>query len=1344
MNLRSGAPGGGRTFDGIRRWTRRVGVVLAMVPLVLAGAVSQADDRPPILAGSEINYPPFCLVDAGGRPDGFSVELLRAALDAMGRDVAFRVGEWAEVKGWLEQGEVQALPLVGRTPEREALYDFTFPYMTLYGAIVVRADATGIERLEDLRGRRVAVMRADNAEEFLRREPRDIEIVTTATFEQAFVDLSEGRCEAVVVQRLVALRLLAGMRKHNLRVIPRPIDEFRQDFCFAVRKGDDRMLALLNEGLALAMADGTYRRLHAKWFAAMEIPSNRRLIFGGDHQFPPFEFLNEAGEPAGFTVDMTRAMAREAGMDVDIRLGPWANTVRALERGDIDAIQGMFYSMEREKKFDFSGPYLVSHYVSIVRDGVRPPASLKELTGLTLAVQEGDVIHDFLVEQGLDKRLLLVESQAEVLQAITQGRADCAIAIRVMVIQLIEAHGWTHLVLGRQPLFSLEYCFAVRKGDRALLARITEGLHALEKTGEYREIRQRWLGVEARSMGLRHLIRLLAWVAGPLLLLLLGITFWNRQLHRQVAARTRDVIARESQYRHLVENMQEILYTLNGEGVFSFVSPSWRRLLGHPEDAVIGQSFRPFVHPDDLAHCDDILREVLTTGERRERVEYRVRHADGTWRWHSSNVIPLKDETGAICGVEGIAEDITDRKEAELNYATLFEKMLNGFAVHEMIFDEEDRPKDYRFLAVNPAFEHMTGLRASQVVGKTVLDVLPSTERKWIERYGAVTRTGAPTHFENYSAELNKCFEVTAFRAAPNRFACIFSDITERRRAQARVEHLNRVLLAIRDVNQLIVREHAPETLIREGCRLLVEHRGYLSALILRTHEADRIVDWAGSGSIEFSGAVRVLLDQGGLPQCCAEAKETKAMVAITEPATHCKDCSLLTAHATTAVLCVRLFHENVVYGYLLVTLDPTMDMSDEERQLLEEMAGDLAYALHNLEVDAQRKTAEAQRERLSEQLLQAQKMDSIGRLAGGVAHDFNNLLMGILGYVELAQEEVGARQPLREFLDEVKKNAERSADLTRQLLAFARRQTIVPKVFDLNDAVAGMLGLLRRLLGEEIDLAWMPGLDVGLVTMDPSQLDQLLANLCANARDAIEGVGKLTIETQACTIDAAYCRLHAEADPGAYVMLAVSDTGCGIPPEVQAHLFEPFFTTKKQGAGTGLGLSTVYGIVKQNKGFINVYSEAGRGTTFKIYLPRTAGAIPSVAAAAVTEVPRGTETILLVEDDDAIRRVTTRYLTSLGYTVLSAGTPEDALRIVAAHEGEIPLLITDVVMPGMSGRDLSNRLLELRPRIKTLFMSGYTADVIAHQGVLDAGVEFLQKPVPMADLGVKVREMLG
>jgi CheY-like chemotaxis protein len=288
------------------------------------------------------------------------------------------------------------------------------------------------------------------------------------------------------------------------------------------------------------------------------------------------------------------------------------------------------------------------------------------------------------------------------------------------------------------------------------------------------------------------------------------------------------------------------------------------------------------------------------------------------------------------------------------------------------------------------------------------------------------------------------------------------------------------------------------------------------------------------------------------------------------------------------------------------------------------------------------------------------------------------------------------------------------------------------------------MLKLLRRLLGEDIDLAWVPGLKTGSVTIDPSQLDQILANLCVNARDAIAGVGKLTIETDRVTIGESYCLQHADARVGEFVMLAVSDSGCGMSREVLDHLFEPFFTTKDVGQGTGLGLATVYGIVKQNEGFINVYSEPGQGTTFKIYLPGAESVEVAEDDEEASKPPvGGTETLLLVEDEKSVRALEERFLKALGYDVIAAENPKEALRLVAEHKADIPLLVTDVVMPGMSGRDLSNRLRELRPAIRTLYMSGYTANVIAHQGVLDVGVEFLQKPVSLSALAAKIRQML-
>jgi PAS domain S-box-containing protein len=389
-----------------------------------------------------------------------------------------------------------------------------------------------------------------------------------------------------------------------------------------------------------------------------------------------------------------------------------------------------------------------------------------------------------------------------------------------------------------------------------------------------------------------------------------------------------------------------------------------------------------------------------------------------------------------------------------------------------------------------------------------------------------------------------------------------------------------------------------------------------------------------------------------------------------------------------------------------------------------------------------ERKRAETERENLQGQLTQAQKMESVGRLAGGVAHDFNNMLQSILGNADLAMLDLPPDSPARESLMEIRRSAERSADLTRQLLAFARKQTIAPRVFDLNDTVAGMLKMLRRLIGEDIDLSWMPGANLWPIKMDPSQIDQVLANLCVNARDAITGAGKVTIETANVVFDGTYASTHLDCVPGQYVMLAVSDTGGGMDAETRSHLFEPFFTTKEIGKGTGLGLATVFGIVKQNHGLINVYTEPGHGTTFKLYLPRSEAPV-----APLDETPshaqRGTETVMLVEDEEQILNLGRRILEQHGYTVLAAPTPAAALALAAQQVGTIHLLITDVVMPGMNGKELDERLRASHPALKCLFMSGYTANVIAHHGVLDEGVQFLQKPFTARKLTAKVREVL-
>ena len=396
------------------------------------------------------------------------------------------------------------------------------------------------------------------------------------------------------------------------------------------------------------------------------------------------------------------------------------------------------------------------------------------------------------------------------------------------------------------------------------------------------------------------------------------------------------------------------------------------------------------------------------------------------------------------------------------------------------------------------------------------------------------------------------------------------------------------------------------------------------------------------------------------------------------------------------------------------------------------------------LEDITERRRAEEVLRKSEEQLRQWQKVEAIGRLAGGVAHDFNNLLMTIKGCSELLLGEIDERDPRREEVEEIRKAAERATSLTRQLLAFGRRQVLQPQVLNLNDIVENMNRMLSRLIGEDIQLLTVLGPDLWPVKVDPGQIEQVLMNLAVNGRDAMPRGGKLTIETANKELDEDYARRHVAVKPGAYVLLAVSDNGCGMDKETQSHLFEPFFTTKEQGKGTGLGLSTVYGIIKQSGGNIWVYSELGQGTSFKIYLPTVEEEVETYKTAALfSPPPGGTETILLVEDEEAVRTMISKVLQSGGYTVLEAQHGVEALRVCKKHKGPIHLMVSDVVMPQMSGRELAGRLALRRPEMRVLYISGYPDNAIVHHGVLETGTAFLQKPFTLNALEYKVREVL-
>jgi PAS domain S-box-containing protein len=564
--------GSGRAFSS---W-----LLLAMASLGARGggpaqAPPPAGEGAPVLSGCEVDYPPYCLVTTEGEADGFSVELMRAALKAVGREVTFETGTWADIKKDLVDGRIQALPLVGRTPEREALFDFTFPYLTMHGAIVVRDDNADIRGPRDLKGKQVAVLQGDNAEEYLRRAGLGAVILPLPSFAQALRELSAGRYDAVVVQKLLAYQLMQTNHLANLKIAGPPLRDFTQTFCFAVRKGDRSLLASLNEGLALVMADGTFRRLYAKWFNPLEAMglTKSRIVIGGDMDFPPYEFLDKNGQPAGFCVDLTRAIARHLGLQVDIRLGSWNEVRRGLEGGDMDLVENMFYSAERAREYSFSPPSTVVQYVIAVRKGAPQPATMSDLAGKSILVMRGDIMDDLVQKMGYQAQTVKVTSQEDALRALASGRGDCALVARVPALYWIEKHGWGNLRVGDRPVLSPEACYAAMPGQSELLAQFSEGLAALKHTGEYRDIQKEWLSAYEPHVEVRTI---LAWAAAavlPLLALLGGALLWSWSLKREVELRTRELTAEIAERKQAQESLQEaesryrLLFEQSPEGI---------------------------------------------------------------------------------------------------------------------------------------------------------------------------------------------------------------------------------------------------------------------------------------------------------------------------------------------------------------------------------------------------------------------------------------------------------------------------------------------------------------------------------------------------------------------------------------------------------------------------------------------------------------------------------------------------------------------------------------------------------------------------------------------------------
>jgi two-component system, cell cycle sensor histidine kinase and response regulator CckA len=761
----------------------------------------------------------------------------------------------------------------------------------------------------------------------------------------------------------------------------------------------------------------------------------------------------------------------------------------------------------------------------------------------------------------------------------------------------------------------------------------------------------------------------------------------------------------ETRYRLLVSNIPAVVFKGYLDWTIDFVDEKIEELTGYQKEEFNSRRLKwsDLILAEDLIGVQEVFMQALKTTRKYVR-EYRLKRRDGEIIWIQARGQIVCDPQGRVEYVSGVFFDIGERKQSEKalkrSQASLAEAQrlvhLGNWEWNTITGEAFWSDEVYRILGVAPREIPATFKGFLKTVHPHDHELVRQSLGRALYRgipYRIGHRIRRPDGSERFVYAQG---EVDAdAHGKPVRMLGTIQDITERRRAQeALKESERRYRLLAENVTDVIwtMDLDLQLTYVSPSIKLLT---GY------------DIAEYKSLALEQMLPPAAVELARNKLAEELAlEPGETDPLRStIMEIEIYRRDGSTVWTEVKASLLREADGRPTEVLG---VTRDITM------------------------------------RRQLEEQLQQSQKMEVVGRLAGGVAHDFNNLLTAILGYCELLLSSLPATDPTRQDVAEIKKAGERAALLTRQLLAFSRRQVLQPKSLDLNQVLENLGKMLKRVMGEDIELSIVPGPELGRVMADPGQIEQVIMNLAVNARDAMPQGGKLVIKTGNVDLDEAYAALHTQVQPGPQVLLAVTDTGCGMDAATRSQIFEPFFTTKELGKGTGLGLSTVYGIIRQSGGHIWVYSEPGQGTTFKIYLPRVTAALPAPEEARFCDDSlEGRETILLVEDEDLVRQVARRILQSHGYVVLEAGNGHEALQVQAQHQGPIHLVLTDLVMPGLGGQELANRLTSRCPAIKVLFMSGYAEDGIMDKNLAAPGLVYIQKPFEAYALTRKVREFL-
>ncbi len=802
----------------------------------------------------------------------------------------------------------------------------------------------------------------------------------------------------------------------------------------------------------------------------------------------------------------------------------------------------------------------------------------------------------------------------------------------------------------------------------------------------------------------------------------------------------------------LPKGFKDVLWMIDLEGKVTYVSPSVTAHTGYRPEEYYSMTMDQFLSPESAARVRETLAAQLALPpEKRSEstiMELREKTKDGSFIDIEINAAWMNNADGAPISFIGITRNITARKRAE---QAQHEQEAKFNAIRTSTPDGILLVNGEGFVEyLNPTFQKMFGHAISEIQGKiTPGAVVPEKFKAPFEAaYRAFRESAAKT-------AARKVVELKAIRENGTEFpieitfnpiliegafwaSAIIRDITDRKRAEEEQALNERRLAALLELNQMSAASinDVAHFAMEEAVKLTGSSIGYI-AFANEDESVLTMYAWSKEAMAECTVDNKPFLYPVNTTGLWGEAVRQRKPIITND---YSEDSPWKKGIPAGHVRIVRHMNVPIFDGDRIVIV---AGVGNKPENYNEGDVRQLTLLMEGMWRIATRRKAEEEGKNLQDQLSQASKMEAIGRLAGGVAHDFNNLLTTILGYAEMILSQLNEDDPFRTEMEEIHKAGERAADLTQQLLAFSRKQVIKPRIIDLNEAVENARKMLERAIGESIDIEFNLKPDIGRIKVDPHQIGQVLLNLAVNARDAMPGGGCLTIATGEATLDKEHAPLHPQSAPGAYVVLSVADTGAGMNEETRARLFEPFYSTKEDSKGAGLGLAMVYGIAKQNGGSVSVNSEPGAGTVFRIYLPRTSEKPAASVIPLRIASPTGSETVLLVEDDEMVRRLSQRVLTHLGYEVLQANDIEDAIQICEEHPNPIHLLLTDVIMPEMNGVDLFARLKTKRADMKALFMSGYAEDVVVRQGAIPEGTEFIQKPFNMEDLANRVRQVL-